>query len=262
MSFFLRKLDYKGIMSLARFFLSLFCISSLSFSVSASDTPSNPEYEYQNEDIIAFVGEKVSFEQNDIYDVRKVTLPSGEVVERKIPSFDNRYEASYRVIDWVYGHQPSDIIDFEVYDHYGSPQLPHIETPLVLLIHYDGRWIQSKYNNHSLSETSDGDWAVCGAPASHESRRELAETYSETLDFVEPIFKEDGSTCRTGTRASKIFEFQNKTRFIPEKRRKFCNRELGFSENILVGTGSHKSAKREGEAHKACMDRLNAQDLP
>lgn len=210
----------------------------------------------ENLDVIAFVGKKVSFKENTIYPTVKETLIDGTVVERKIAAFNSRYEAKYKVLRWVTEDTGQDIIEFEVYDHYSDPQLPYLKTPLVLLVNYEGKWVQSKYNNYDLSRTTDGDWAICGPPEQYERMKDKGERYVETLAFLNPIRDLEGNICKAGTRVNDIIKYQNETRFLPEKWRVSCNLKLGVDKNTIAGTGSAPEAEQIGVAHKACVERL------
>lgn len=207
-------------------------------------------------DVIAFVGQKLSFHENTIYPTVKETLIDGTVVERKIAAFNSRYEAKYKVLSWVTEDKGQDVIEFEVYDHYSDPQLPHLETPLVLLVNYEGKWVQSKYNNHDLSRTTDGDWAVCGLPERYPRAPDKGERYLQSLAFLNSVKDEDGNQCKSGTRVADIVKFQNETRFLPEKWRVACNLELGVDKDTIAGTGSVPDAEDIGIAHRACVERL------
>jgi len=232
--------------------------SSLSLVASAKEQPKfdNATPAGDDLDVIAFVGQKVSFQENTLHPTVTETLNDGTVVQRRIAAFDSRYEARYRVLQWVSKGKVQDTVEFEVFDHYSSPQLPHIATPLVLLVNYEGRWVQSKYNNYDLSRTTDGDWAICGYPERYERAEDKGERYVQPLAFLNPVKDKNGQDCKSGTRAADIFSFQNEIRFLPEKWRIVCNAELGLSRNIIAGTGSAPDAEQVGLAHTACVERL------
>ena len=244
------------------FFLrKLFFASAVIFfpiDVNAEDNSSfdNSVPSGKDMDVIAFVGQKISFKENTIYPTVKETLKDGTVVERKIAAFNSRYEAKYKVLHWVTEDIDEDVIAFEVFDHYSDPQLPYIETPLVLLANYEGKWVQSKYNNFDVSRTTDGDWAVCGLPERYPRALDKGERYVQPLAFLETVKDKDGNDCKSGTRVADIFKFQNETRFLPEKWRVACNLELGVDKNPISGTGSTSDAEEIGIAHGACIERL------
>lgn len=221
------------------------------------DNAAPPE---QDLEVMAFVGEKVSFENKNIYRTREVTLPDGTIEKRKIANFNQRYEARYKVLEWIHGEIDKDIIDFEVYDHYGHPILPNFKTPMIFLVNYEGKWIQSKYNNYFLARTTDGDWATCGNPSRHERTKNQGERYLQPLAFVREIKNINGEICKSGTRAKDIFNYQNETRFLPDKWNVACNLELGLPRNIIAGTGSAPNAEELGRKHKACVERLKFEE--
>jgi len=240
------------------FLFLILAISSVSLTVSAEEHSkfNNTIPEGNDLDVIAIIGQKVSFEENTIYPTVKETLIDGTVVERRIAAFNSRYEAKYRVIHWVTEDMGQDIIEFEVFDHYSSPQLPHISTPLVLLVNYEGRWVQSKYNNYDVSRTTDGDWAICGYPETYERAEDKGERYAQPLAFLNELKDKNGDNCKLGTRVADIFRFQNETRFLPQKWRVACNLEVGIDRNTVAGTGMAPDAEQVGLAHEACFERL------
>jgi hypothetical protein len=211
-------------------------------------------------EVIAFVGEKISFEERNFPETISVHMPDGTIVDRLIPSFDTRYEAKYKVLTWVSEEIAQEIIDFEVYDHYGQPALPKVLTPLVLLVNYNGRWVQSKYNNYSLSRTTDGDWGICGKPPRHKTAKDQGERYVQPLSFLNPIKDRHGNICTSGTRVADILKYQYETRFLPNKWRTTCNLELGLPRNIIAGTGSAPDAEKIGLAHTACVERIKFEE--
>lgn len=225
----------------SRILICVLAICSLSLTVSAKDhLEFNNATPYGKDlDAIAFIGQKVSFEENTIYPTVKETLIDGTVVERRIAAFNSRYEAKYKVLHWVTEDLGKDIIEFEVFDHYGSPQLPQLTTPLVLLVNYEGRWVQSKYNNYDVSRTTDGDWAICGYPERYERAKDKGERYVQPLAFLGLVKDKSGKDCKMGTRVADIFRFQNETRFLPEKLRVACNLELGVSRTRLQEQARH-----------------------
>jgi len=212
-------------------------------------------------EVIAFVGKKVSFKENTIYPTVKETLIDGTVVERKIAAFNSRYEAKYKVLRWITDDKAQDVIQFEVFDHYSDPQLLHFKTPLVLLVNYEGKWVQSKYNNYDLSRTTDGDWAICGPPEQYVRLEDKGERYVQPLAFLNPVKDVNGEVCKSGTRVGDIIKYQNETRFLPEKWRVACNLELGVDKNTIAGTGSASDAEQVGVAHQACVERLKFEAL-
>lgn len=207
-------------------------------------------------DVIAFVGEKISFEEKRLLETISITKADGTIVERTLPQFDTRYEAKYKVLAWVSEEMTNEVIDFEVYDHYGRPQLPTISKPLVFLVNYKGRWVQSKYNNYRLSRTTDGDWGICGKPARYETNKDQGERYVQPLSFIKPIKNHQGEICKLGTRVTDILKYQNETRFLPTKWKITCNLELGLQRNVVAGTGPAPDAEQIGLTHAACVERL------
>ena len=212
--------------------------------------------------VIAFVGEKTFVEEREKPQFMDFEMPDGRVVTRKLPAFDTRYEARYSIKDIVHGDYKKESVDFVAYNHYGRPGFPHVNPVLLFLVNYEDEWVHSKYLFYPVRATTDGDWAICGPAASgghlSEENKTLAASYEEPLGFLEPVKSLDGEICIKGTRAVNLYKFQERIRFGPRHRRVTCNREMGFSDGIVVGTGSHPTAEAEGRTHAACVERLEA----
>lgn len=209
-----------------------------------------------NYDVIAFVGRKVSFKERNISTIKAVTLPDGSVVKREILNFDTRYEARYDVLDWIVGGPSDKVVDFELFDHYGRPILPRVDTPLIFLINHKGRWISAKYAHYTVSKTSDGDWAICGLPSRNEKSKDQGRRYLSAVEFVKRRKNRNGEDCTVGTRAIDIYKYLYETRFAPEQRRIACNAKLGVAEFSTAGTGSEPNAAEIKLAHSKCIERL------
>jgi|TARA_R100000963_G_C4633383_1_gene97963 hypothetical protein len=91
-----------------------------------------------------FVGEKVSLEPFE---------PQSFIR-------DNAFKAKYRIIENVYGSYPSELIEFEVYDHYGKPAFGHFDYVLLYVSEgEDGKLYHEKYQYSAVYKTVDGRWA-------------------------------------------------------------------------------------------------------
>lgn len=202
-----------------------------------------------NMEVIAFVGEKISFEEKNLPNTETVTLPDGTSVERVLPVWSTRYEGKYKVLSWASEDKMQDTIHFELYDHYSRPWMPKIPMPLIFLQNHKGRWVAKK-TAYSLSATTDGDWAICGKPTYDKKATDQGERYVQPLAFIEPVKDLDGNICKSGTRAEDIFKFLHETRFLPNKWNVTCHLELGRQKHLLAGKGPN------ADAHGACVDRL------
>ncbi len=228
------------------------CVSADSF---AQDAPFRNIADEADPQVIAFIGKKIFVEERNLKTTMMIEDGSGNLVERVMPNFDSRYEARYRILDWIVEPEsPRPEIDFTAYDHYSNPRFPKVETPLLFLEKHDGQWFHSKYLFYDVSKTTDGDWAICGSPDRYKDNGD------EGLDFVEPLsfLKPDiEKPCISGTRAKRIFDYQNVTRFLPDQWHRACNLQLGYPTNTLIGTGSHPTAKEEKDAarYKVCIDK-------
>jgi len=149
-------------------------------------------------------------------------------------------------------------VDFVAYNHYSSPYFPKVNPVLLFLISHEGEWVHSKYLYYPVHETTDGDWAICGSPDRYKDDGDEGRNYVEPIGFVNPVMEKAGDKkCTMGTRVAQVFAFQNKMRFLPDKWRANCNIELGYRPNIIIGSGSHPTAKEQQDAqlYELCMER-------
>ena len=101
-----------------------------------------------NNNLFVFVGEKIGVKPFS------PTLPKGTIL------MDKAFKAKYKVIKEVYGHFEHDTIEFEAYDHYGSPAFADYKHVLLYVSQAEeGKWYHQKYMYSDVYQTKDGRWA-------------------------------------------------------------------------------------------------------
>jgi len=121
--------------------------------------------------LFVFVGEKIDYKP----------IPS------KPGDFDNGIKAKYKIIQRVYGDYQSDIIEFEAYDHYGTPQFTKYKNALLFVSKFKGKYYQEKYMYDAVFKTRNGRWA---GPYSDEYDHPYNKNTSvkpEIIDFAEEV---------------------------------------------------------------------------
>lgn len=93
--------------------------------------------------LFAFVGEKI--------EVAPIKVEEGSMYYRFI--------AKYRILQRVYGNYPNEIIEFEVFDHFGEPQFSKFKNVLLFVSKYNGKYYQEEYMYNDVYKTKDGRWA-------------------------------------------------------------------------------------------------------
>lgn len=73
-----------------------------------------------------FVGEKI--------DIAPIPYKPGD--------FDNGVKATYKICQPVYGNYNKEKIEFEAYDHYGTPKFVEYKTVLLFVSGYEGKYYQ------------------------------------------------------------------------------------------------------------------------
>lgn len=167
------------------------------------------------ENLVVFVGKKL--------DVQPFTPELGpdEI------SLDLAFRARYQVLHVLCGDLQTREVEFEVYDHYGTPRFAQFETVLLFLSRADGQFYHQKYQYSDVYETTDGSWAGCGDPYKLEpevhrgSIRAIPITHKHPVTFSvrglseeeirrrypADFFQRQDSTvvCRAGARLSDLF---------------------------------------------------------
>ena len=102
--------------------------------------------------VLAFVGEKVSVEEFDPPRDPDAIHP------------DEAFRAKYRVVDVVHGLAPGEVVEFEAYDPNGRPDFEPYPHVLLFLAKQGGRWVHLKHQFYPVFRTKSGTWAGCGSP--------------------------------------------------------------------------------------------------
>lgn len=127
-----------------------------------------------NNKLFVFVGEKIEVE------------PYKPQTEKDEILMDSVFKAKYRIIQKVFGNYDKDIIEFEVYDHYGTPPFSKYKNVLLFVSEYKGKLYHEKYQYFDVYRTKDGSWASCGDPYKFDDyhRRNIQ---AVKLEFDEPL---------------------------------------------------------------------------
>jgi len=236
------------------------CGSAKNDNAVVNDIVSGEHLPGKHGDVIAFIGEKVFIESAPKETpLQKVTLPDGQIEERILLPGPMRYEARYRVLDWVSKPVDETTINFDVHYHYGpyyGEPVPGHEKALLLLENHHGRWQHADVFIHDVFETTDGDWAMCGPPLFPYGDREDDKNYMTPLEFQEPIKDKAGADCTFGTRAADIYRYYSDYKFLPLQRRLACNSELGFPWDYIPRTHKGEKAQEDMRKQDACIERL------
>lgn len=132
---------------LATIFILLLSCNSQTGDSTSKTTPLIPKdttnKNERNNKLFVFVGEKV--------DVTPIPYEPGD--------FDNGIKAKYKILQRVYGNYGKDIIEFEAYDHYGTPIFTKYKNVLLFVSEYKGKYYQEKYMFDPVFKTKDGRWA-------------------------------------------------------------------------------------------------------
>ncbi|TMP25576.1 hypothetical protein CWB99_20605 [Pseudoalteromonas rubra] len=166
--------------------------------------------------IFAFVGEQVDFYQFE------------PTVSDDVILMDEAFKAKYKILEQVHGEFNSDVISFEVYDHYGTPAFSRYKYVLLFVSEHDGKIYHEKYQFFDVYKTKSGGWAYCGTPFEYEEavkpkpleniefspRIEYStvmynEAYAKEV-FPEPAFEHANgkAICRQGVYVDELFRIK------------------------------------------------------
>ena len=109
----------------------------------------NPKIIAQNDrpNLLVFVGEFIRINQ----------LPKTYEYQYIV---DFAYSAKYKVLQKVFGEFNNDTIEFEIHDHFGTPQFLKYKNVLLYLSQSpNGIWVHQKYLYSDVYQTVDGRWA-------------------------------------------------------------------------------------------------------
>lgn len=99
--------------------------------------------------------------------------------DRTLIPFDHRFMAKYEVLNNVHEQLPTDQIEFEVYDHYGSPAFAKTDLVMLYVLKFCDRYIHLKYQYERVVKTEDGTWLVPLKPWAYK--------YLDSIPEIRPV---------------------------------------------------------------------------
>ena len=154
--------------------------------------------------LFVFVGEKIKVNKFE------PKVAGGQIL------FDEAFKAEYRVVQRVYGNYQKDTIDFNAYDHMGTPAFSKFDNVLLFVSNHNGKWYHEKYQYFDVYRTKEGKWASCGDPYKFDDyhRKSLK---ALRLNFTEPVSFDVGSLD-----VKQIKKLYPEPYFIIKNSRAFC----------------------------------------
>jgi hypothetical protein len=133
--------------------------------------------------LFAFVGEQIS--------IRETPTPEG--------GLDAVFEATYKVLQRVYGHYEGDTITFAVYDHYGVPPFSRYKNALLFVSQSTSGWYHEKYQFFAVYPTQDGRWAGSYNRHAYPDTSKAGAVKPVSIDFSPEVFISlEGKTWEEG----------------------------------------------------------------
>jgi hypothetical protein len=176
----------------------------------------NNPVQVSGDEFFVFVGEQLNIE----------FIPE-DINPDTIIQYDH-YEATYRVVQAIWGNYQEDTIAFSVYDHYGLPPFANDKYTMLFVTKQGRGWTQELYQAYPVSRTEEGDWAYCGDPTPERWESEPAEMHKVVFDppvyfdirhysesglaerFPAPIWEHvsDRAYCVMGTGPEELFRIK------------------------------------------------------
>lgn len=148
---------------------------ALSLGLSCAGSVASERNEGNGENLFAFIGEKISLEQQEPPPCDRCVL------------MDSFYVADYRILDTVFGNYRGNTITFDVYDHSGEPGFSKSDTVLLFVLQRaDGSYIHVKYQFAALYRGTDGEWYGCGDPYGYSFKGERT-VQARPMQFSAPV---------------------------------------------------------------------------
>jgi len=140
----------------------------------------------------------------------------------------------------------------DAYVQYDSEEEEQYKEPLEPISFLEPIIVNVPSLKGTLTDYFDEDEVITDADRA-EAQAEIDEYYEEDSGLYKaPIWKREGdtATCQLGTRVRDLYEFQNQTRFLPEKREDIC-----YAQWVADG-------KPDNNFIDDCIDLMNIQNLP
>jgi hypothetical protein len=158
----------------------------------------------QADSLFVFVGEKIKVDRFE------PKIAEGQIL------FDEAFKAKYKVVQRVYGNYQIDTIDFDAYDHIGTPAFSKFDNALLFVSNHNGKFYHEKYQYFDVYKTKEGKWASCGDPYKFDDYHRKA-LKAVKLDFAKPV-----SFDVSSLNAERIKKWYPEPYFIINNGRAFC----------------------------------------
>jgi hypothetical protein len=128
---------------------------------------------YENSNtLFVFVGEKLDF----------VELPydSG--------SMDVGFKLKYKILQRIYGDYKDDTIEFEAYDHYGTPPFSKYKNVMLFVSEENGLYYHEKYQYFDVYKTKSNRWASSYKQSDYRHSYNLNTSVKpEKIDYIDRV---------------------------------------------------------------------------
>lgn len=176
----------------------------------------------EEEHLLVFVGEKISVAEF------KPELPPDTLM------MDSAFKARFRVLQVVYGRHDGPTIDFDAYDHYGTPPFAAYDRSLLFVSRKGDGFVQQKYLSFPVFRTRSGEWNGCGPIGERDGHARFGRIQARPVAFAEAAYlrlsperprerdaqrfsrrhfriEGDRAYCLTGSSVRDLFELEQRT---------------------------------------------------
>lgn len=128
----------------------------------------------QKNTFFVFVGEQIDIE------------PISEIGKSEEATFYDHYEATYRIVEPIWGDYKEETIKFSASSHYQGPPFARNKYVMLFVSKKGEAWIQEINMHYNVYQTEDEKWAYCGAPTPDRTDGNPAKSYR--INFSQLIY--------------------------------------------------------------------------
>jgi len=101
--------------------------------------------------------------------------------------FNDKYLATFEVIETLHGQLNNKQLKFITYDHYSDPKFAYYEHSIIYLFRKCGTYYNSKHRYQDIYKTVDGRWASPYNPNHHRSQNNKSNITPIPIDFLKSV---------------------------------------------------------------------------
>lgn len=170
--------------------------------------------------LFVFTAKRISIKKVKDFQNRNTLIDSikvnDSIVYVELPKViqNDKFKGKFKIVEQIKGHLTENIIDFDLYSHYGKPKLPKSNEYLLFVIKINGEYQLIKYAIHQVYKTKNGKLAIpYDANEYRNQEKPLTNIEAEKIDFKHPpkfrIYKDDSADWINRTYPKPYYRIEN-----------------------------------------------------